>query len=163
MKHHPNGNLKNIMVFFGLARIQDFPTPLSPMVKRVTKTCNLFCNIAAERVEKPCCAFYRPRIKRVLQQIKLLQVGQSYARVMPYTGVTSLAAKQVCLGAVKRATCTDFVAKSKSTLCFLQQLFATCNNLCCCKTGLNVGGKTRNIVIHVVVEIAAKTRSRQPV
>ena len=26
----------------------------------------------------------------------------------------------------------------------MQQLFVTCNNLICCKTGLNVGGKTRN-------------------
>ena len=28
--------------------------------KRATKTCNLFCNIAAKRVEKECCAFYHP-------------------------------------------------------------------------------------------------------
>ena len=55
-------------------------------------------------------------------------------------GVTSLAAKQVCLGLVKHATCTDFVAKKRTTLYFLQQIFATCNNLICCKTGLNVGG-----------------------
>ena len=39
-------------------------------------------------------------------------------------GVTSLAAKQVCLGLVKHATCTDFVAKkelSATNLCNLQQ------------------------------------------
>ena len=28
--------------------------------------------------------------------------------------------------------------KSRTTLYFLQQIFATCNNLICCKTGLNV-------------------------
>ena len=39
---------------------------------------------------------------------------------------------------VKRATCTDFVAKSRTTLYYLQQIFATCNNLICGKTGLNV-------------------------
>ena len=35
-------------------------------------------------------------------------------------GVRGLAAKQVCHGPVKRATCTGFVAKSRSTLYFLQ-------------------------------------------
>ena len=30
-------------------------------VKRATKTCNLFCNIAAQRVEKQCSAFYFTR------------------------------------------------------------------------------------------------------
>ena len=46
-------------------------------------------------------------------------------------GVTSLAAKQVCLSLgpyVKHVTCTDFVAKSRTNLYFLQRLFATCNN-----------------------------------
>ena len=62
---------------------------------------------------------------------------------MPYTGVTSLAANQVCLGPVKRATCTDFVAKSRTNFYFRQQLFATCDNLICCKIVLNVGGKTQ--------------------
>ena len=57
---------------------------------------------------------------------------------MPYTGVTSLAAKQVCLGLEKRATCTDFL-----TLYFLLQIFATCNNLICCQTGLKVASWTR--------------------
>ena len=33
----------------------------------------------------------------------------------------SLAAKQVCLGPVKLATCTDFIVKSGTTLYFLHQ------------------------------------------
>ena len=48
---------------------------------------------------------------------------------MPYMGVTSLAAKQVCLGLVKHATCTDFLPQIKNysllsatNLCNLQQL-----------------------------------------
>ena len=32
--------------------------------------------------------------------------------VTQYTGVTSVKRKQVCLGPVKLATCTDFVAKA---------------------------------------------------
>ena len=36
-----------------------------------------------------------------------------------------------------------FCCKSRTTLCFLQQLFATCINMNCWKTGLSVGGKTR--------------------
>ena len=42
------------------------------------------------------------------------------ARSLPYAGFTSLAAKQVSLGPVKHKTCTDFVAKSRTTLYFLQ-------------------------------------------
>ena len=57
--------------------------------------------------------------------------------------------KKVCLGPVKRATCTDFVAKNRTTLYFPQQLFAACNNLICCKTGWNLGGKTHNNVFQL--------------
>ena len=32
-------------------------------LKRATKTCNLFFDIAAKEVEKRCCPFYHPRIK----------------------------------------------------------------------------------------------------
>ena len=42
------------------------------------------------------------------------------ARSLPHAGFTSLAAKQVSLGPVKHKTCTDFVAKSRTTLYFLQ-------------------------------------------
>ena len=62
---------------------------------RKTKTCNLFCKIAAKRVEKEWCAY------------------------------VSLVAKQIW----KRATCTDFVAKSRTTLYILRKLLGTCSNL----------------------------------
>ena len=68
-------------------------------VKRATKTCNLFC-IAAKRVEKRCCACYHPGIKPVSQHIRSREYWPT-----SYTGVASLAAKQVCLGPVKRTTC----------------------------------------------------------
>ena len=44
------------------------------------------------------------------------------------------------VGPLNRATCTDVVTKSRTTLYFLQQMFATIKNLICCKTGLKVGG-----------------------
>ena len=66
-------------------------------------------------------------------------------------GAASVAAKQVCLGAVKFATCKDFVAKSKTTFYFLQQIFATCNILICCKADLEVGYKTLNIVFQLLL------------
>ena len=91
-----------------------------------------------------------PTFKRVLQQIKLLQVARiltsgynylvaceqvlclgknrpkacsraNYPVVTPYTSVLSLDAKQVCLGLVKSAKCTDFLAKKVL-------LAAFCNN-----------------------------------
>ena len=49
-----------------------------------------------------------------------------------------LAAKQVCLGSVKCTTCKDFV----------QQLFATCINLICCKTGWFLGGKMCTLLFN---------------
>ena len=52
---------------------------LKGTVKWATETCNLFCNIAAKRVENRCCAFYT-HIKPILQQIRFLtglnEVGQ---------------------------------------------------------------------------------------
>ena len=39
------------------------------------KTCILFCNTAAKRIEKRYCAFYLSWINPVLQQIRLLQVA----------------------------------------------------------------------------------------
>ena len=76
-------------------------------------------------------------------------------------GVTSLAAQPVCLGPVKRASCADFVLKSRTTLYrhFLQQIFEKRANLSCCKTGLNVASKTRNVAIQLVLRQCCKTRS----
>ena len=39
-------------------------------------------------------------------------------------------------------------------------MFKPVNNLFCCKTGLNVGGKTRNIVIQFVLQQCCKTSCR---
>ena len=68
---------------------------------------------------------------------------------MPYTGVTPLVAKQVCLGPVKRATYTDFVAKIRTNFYFLQQI--------CCKIVLNVGGKMQH---HFSTHFAAMLQNK---
>ena len=47
-------------------------------------------------------------------------------------------------GSLNRATCTDVVTKSRTTLYFLQQMFATIENLICCKTSLKVGDDKQN-------------------
>ena len=58
-----------------------------------------------------------PTFKPVLQQIKVAasclntDVWLDKITREPCTGFTSLAAKQVCLGPVKRATCTDLLQK----------------------------------------------------
>ena len=49
---------------------------------------------------------------------------------------TSLVAKQVCLGSVKRETCTYFFAEHRTSLLFLQKPFSKRYNLFCCKKGL---------------------------
>ena len=113
--------------------------------KTFTKTWTLFCNIALKRVGQWCCTFYQPRSKPVLQQIRFqvawiqTSKGWNYAEVTRYTGIKSLAAKQVCLGSLERVICFNFDAKSRTSLYFLQKLFATCNNLICCKTRLTCG------------------------
>ena len=54
---------------------------------------------------------------------------------------------------VDEATCVtaDFLLKRGS------QLFATCNNLICYNKGLNVGGKTHNIAIQLILQQCCKT------
>ena len=65
------------------------------------------------------------------------------------------------VGPLNRATFTpDVVAKSRTTLYFLQQMFATIKNLICCKTGLKVGGKTSNIAFQLVCSNVAKQVAR---
>ena len=104
-------------------------------------------------------------MKLVLQQIRLLQVAwiltSDWMKLRgnhAIHGSYVTCCKQVCLGPVKRATCTDFVAKSRTTLYFLQQILATCSNLICCKADLNVASKTRNIAIQIVLKQCWKTK-----
>ena len=61
---------------------------------------------------------------------------------------------------LNRATCTDVVTKNRTTLYFLQQMFATVKNLICCKAGLKVGGKTSNIAFQLVCSNVAKQVAR---
>ena len=50
-----------------------------------------------------------------MREFRLL-IEQNYAgRITPLAGVTSLAAKEVRLKSVKRATRTDFIAKKRKT------------------------------------------------
>ena len=58
------------------------PLETKGMVKRAAKSCNFFCNFAAQRLdhEQRRCAFYHARIKPVLKQIRLLQVAKKFAK-----------------------------------------------------------------------------------
>ena len=79
-----------------------------------------------------------PTFKHVLQQIK---VAASCVNTDFWLHkITSLAAKQIVLAWAAQHL-QILPALSRTTLYSLQQLFAS-SNLICCKTGLNVGGKT---------------------
>ena len=111
--------------------------------KRATYFATLLQNAFKSYVARICCAYYHPRSNLSCNEsgcCKLreywLLIWQNYAGLALYTGVTSLSANQVCLKPVKRATCTEFVAKSRTTRYFLQPLFASCSNPICFKTGL---------------------------
>ena len=136
------------------------------MLKQATKTCNLFQNIAAKQVQKRCCAFYHPRSNlscnksvycKLCKYLTSDWMKLNYAGVTPHTEVISFAGKKVCLEPVKRATSSDFVAKSTTTFYFLQQLFTNCNNLSCRKTGLKVGSKMHNFAFQLVFQQCGKT------
>ena len=127
-------------------------------VKWARKTRHLFCNIAPnvlKGVLRVLPSTFEPGCCK-LREYWLL-IGQDYAGVTSYARFTPLAAREVCLGSIKRATCADFVAKIRSTLYFVQKRFATYYNLTCCETGLNVGGKTRNIAIRLILQQCCKT------
>ena len=85
----------------------------SSLAATTVKTCNLFCSIVAKRV----VARFTTHVQACIatNQVKLreyrLLLGQNRARVTLCTGFTLLAAKQVWLGTVKLAVCTDFVTK----------------------------------------------------
>ena len=59
----------------------------------------------------------------------------------------------------RRATCTDFVAKSTTTFYFLQQMFATGNNLNCCRTAVwrRPVVKRATSLIQLVLQQCCKT------
>ena len=79
-----------------------------------------------------------PTFKHVLQQIK---VAASCVNTDFWLHkIASLAAKQIFLAWAAQHL-QILPAKSRTTVYSLQQLFAS-SNLICCKTGLNVGGKT---------------------
>ena len=72
-------------------------------VKRQPKTCNLFCNIVAKRVEQRYCSFYHPRKKPcnliVVRQVRTSAVKRS-------TSLIQLVLQQCC-----KTSCTFFVAR----------------------------------------------------
>ena len=73
---------------------------------------------------------------------------RNYVRVLIYQ---ARAIVQVERFNTNATTCTDYVAKNRTTLYFCNTLFATCSNLICCKTvGLNVGGKMRNVAFIII-------------
>ena len=86
-------------------------------VKLATKKCNLFCYIDANRLEKRCYAFYCPRMKHVLLQIRSLQVAW-----IPTSDWIKLRGSHAIYGsfvtccktslslAVNRPSCTEFAA-----------------------------------------------------
>ena len=98
-------------------------------VKRITKTFNLFSNIAAERFEKQCCAFYHPR-STCLETIRLFQVtriltSNSYWLILRGSHAIYGSYVTCCKTSlsVKRAACRDFVAKSRTTSFLLSATF----------------------------------------
>ena len=116
------------------------PCILKATVKRTTKTLRILPST----------------FKPVSQQIRLVQVAcildadwkkLRWSRAIRGSYVTCCKTSLPWAGKT-RASCTDFLAKSRTTLYFRQQLSATCNKLICARQIWFVGGKTRNIAIE---------------
>ena len=127
-------------------------------VKRATKTCNLFCSIASKRVKKRCCAFYYPHAANqvVAGCEKLLQKVESSSTFCNKTCTCCVFYRPDCFAAsdvtpVYGVNSRVLLSNQKSVF---TQLAA---NFVCCKTGLNVGGKTCNIAFQLVFQQCCKT------
>ena len=132
-------------------------------VKRATKTCNLFCSIASKQVKKLCCAFTTH-----MQQIRLLQVAKRLLQKVESSSTFYNKTYTCC--AFYRPDCfaaSDvtlvYGVNSRLLLSNQKSVFTQlAANFICCKTGLNVGGKTRNIAIQLVVKQVARFRRPSP-
>ena len=111
--------------------------------------------IAAKCVVKRCFAFY---YQRTTNQVIACCTNTDFWLVkikresIPHTGFTSLAAKSVCLGPVKREMSTYYVTKSRTSLYFPQELSQLATTWFIARQVWFVGGKTRNIAIQLVLQ-----------
>ena len=136
------------------------------MVKRVAKTCNLFCNIATKRVElKQCWAFYQSpsnlscnksgccrQLKVVAEsreQFYFLQQNLYMLRVLRIQAKANLFCRKWRHCRVWRDSCV-FLSNEKSVF---TQLAAT--SIC-----LNLGDKKCNISFQHVLQQCCKTSCR---
>jgi len=76
---------------------------------------------------------------------------------MPYTGRTSLAAKQVCLGPVKLSNMCRFWFKKQDYSLLCATTFRNLQQPDLLQDRFDVGGKTRNIAIQFVLQQCCKT------
>ena len=99
--------------------------------------------------------------KPLSQQINVLQVHGVNTDWHTRELSQSLVAKQVCLGPVVRAACTDFAVKSKTSPCFLQQLSSQlAATWFVARQFWFVGCKTRNIAILLDLQLCCKQAAR---
>ena len=118
-----------------------------------SRSSHLKVPITAKCVVKRCCAFYHPRTTNQVvaccpnTDLSLVKIKRES---IPHTGFTSLAAKSVCLGPVKREMSTYYVTKSRTSLYFPQQLSQLAITWFIARQVWFVGGKTRNIAIQVL-------------
>ena len=105
------------------------------------RTADAFPVVASHDWKCVCCSqatFYQSQVQICLAASQVLASGMNTDYWLDKITRESrhFNVKQVFFRSVKRATCKDFVAKNRTALYFLQQLFATCNIPICCKTCL---------------------------
>ena len=132
-------------------------------VKRATKTCNLFCNIAAQRVEKQCSAFYFTRSNLSCnKQGCCCKLTPDWIKLrgndaIHWIYVTCCKIRLPWAGKPRNMiTNYRFSCKKYHFSLLSATTFRKLYNLICWKTVCFVGGKTRNITLQLSLQQVAR-------
>ena len=88
------------MIGWDISCYQQMTSKPKGTVKRAAKTCNFFCNIAAKRMLRVLAPTFKPLLQHIKVAASCVNTDFWLDKITRefslYTGVTSLAAKQVC-------------------------------------------------------------------
>ena len=131
------------------------------MVKPAKKTCNLFCNIATKQVEMRRCAFYQSPSNLSCNKSGCCRVRKVVAESWEwfYFLHQNLYTLRVLRA---QAKVNLFFSKwhNSRVWCDSRVVLSNQKFLICYKTGLTVGGRTRNIAIQLFLQKCCKTSCR---
>ena len=132
------------------------------MIKWATQTYNLFSNIAAKLVKERCYKFYYPYSNMSCNKSGLAGCEKLLPKVESSSNFATKSVHVARFIGPRPANVTYFNSpvRLESRVIFIQSdvsVHTTCRKLICCKTGVNVGGKTCNIAFQLVLQQCFET------